>query len=290
MNEEMKRKLLQLIQDTKNGYFGEKAKSEYIESTTHSNIISYFTKFIYELYQPFENDSNLYKIAQKISEYLLILYIDTKVKKTMVANALYFSLFNNFPSTINTNLFDKYRSLLESSISFKNSIVLEDKIVLWTLSKKLIEDYNEFLNGLLGYINICAKVVLGKKYNPNIFNNSYQAKIDEFTSLKLNYIFPVISNLINVELRNAIAHSMIIHNAEDEIEYTFKKGSKFETKKISLAEFVALAATGTYLTCGYIASLAMIFVFENGNILDIAFLPSEIKSIYYSRIIKKINI
>jgi hypothetical protein len=281
MTDEIKEKLLQMTLLTKDGLYGNKAKIDLERAHNTPNAIYYYIDFINDLYKPAGENKELHQIAMSINEYLLILYRDSKAKDKKVSNALFESLFCDFPNTQNTNLFDKYRTLVDSSISFKNAINTNDKLILWNIGKSLFEAYNEFLNGLIGYINICAKSVLGIKYNPNIHHNSYKAKLDEFNSLKLNIIFPIFSNIAKPEIRNAFAHSKITFNHESSIiDYTIKNGNNFENKKIDYIEFIAYLSAGTYVPIGYITALCTISVIEYGNITDISLLPDEIKNIF----------
>jgi hypothetical protein len=290
LQDEIKRKLSQMVSYTQEGIYGFNALFELEKAQNTPNIISYFMDYINYLYQPPDNDIELYHIGQRINECLLILYRDSKIKDNKVSQALYKSLFYDFPNTQNTNLLDRYRIVIEASVGFKNAINIKDKLIIWNLSKVLFEAYNEFLNDLLGYINICAKTSIEKKYNTSILQNSYNAKIDEFNSLKLNYLFPVISNFAKPEIRNAISHSRISPNNEnDAIEFTIKIGNLFENKKIDLIEFIGIAAAGTYLPVGYITALATIFVVENGNITDLHLLPDDIKTIFYKSFNNNIN-
>ena len=281
MKDDIKDKLLQVVFLTKEGIYGEKAKNELNKVQNIPSTISYLIDLINDLYISPEKDKELYQIGKSINEYLLILYRDTKVKNKEFAKALFESLFSDFPNTNNTNLFDRYRTLIESSVAFKSSISIDDRLILWNVAIKLFEAYNEFLNGLLGYIIICAVSVLENKCSIEFLNNSYQSKIDKFNSLKLNYLFPVISNIAKPEIRNAISHSRIqLIKDNGVIDYTIKKEKIFINKTIDLSEFIGMVSAGTYLPIGYITAISSIYVIEYGNITDICLLPEEIKSIF----------
>lgn len=283
MKDEIKIKLSQLVSNTKSELFGIQTKLELEKTEDYKNLITYFLEFLKDFYNCQENDKELYQIGQKICESILIIYRDSKLKNTKIAESLFMSLFEEFPKTTNTNLFDRYRTLLESSASFKKGISTNDRILLWSILKTHFESYNEFLGGLLGFINVSSKVILGKNYNPDVLNNTYKAKIDEFKSLKLDYLFPIFTNLAKPEIRNAISHSSIsINNNNDEILYSFKKGKEVIEKKISLIEFIGIASAGIYLPIGYISAIIAIYVVEYGNSTDFVLLPDNIREIFHN--------
>ena len=58
---------------------------------------------------------------------------------------------------------------------------------------------------------------MNNKENKNLLSGSYKSKIDSFNKNYLNAVFPVISNIANPDLRNAIAHSKIWNDRENEI-------------------------------------------------------------------------
>lgn len=276
----MQNRIMQLMEDTKSGFYGEKAKEEYVKLRNSQNVRLYYTDFIGNLYSPPENNIELYQIGQTICENILILYRDAKKKDDAVAKALAESLFSNFPTTKETNLFTPFTSLLRAATAFQDDEKKQYNVT-YTLSKDLFTTYNEFLNALLGYINIAAKAALGLKVNINSLTMVYQKKIEEFEQLNLHYIMPIFSNLAERELRNAFSHNRFWHNKEtDMIEYEVLSKSLSIQKSMPLIEFVGKSVAGSYLALGYITAMAVIQLLDIADVSYLNVLPTNIKSIF----------
>ena len=128
---------------------------------------------------------------------------------------------------------------------------------------------------------------MNNKENKNLLTGSYKSKIDSFNKNFLNAVFPVISNIANPDLRNAIAHSKIWNDRENEIITYETKNNKF---KVDTTTFVGIAGATTYLCPAYVSFLCVIYFLEYTSYSSCTLLPDEVKNILKNQINEKLHL
>lgn len=274
-NNEVKDILKQINEFTEQGIFGEKAKEK---AEKYKNIpmgVPTCLEFVKGFYNSIQNEES-HVIIDKICQYIVIIHRDTKYKSPDIAKSLAESLIKDYPNTKGTNLINKLNALMNASMSYKRIINSKDYIIIWENSKNLILAYNEFLNGLIGWLCICIRALLGKKVKQNILNNSYGNKVREFKENTMGLFFEI-NNIAKVNLRNAIGHGTIWNEKEKNLVKYRDKENEYE---MSIFEFGALAYIGSWLAQAYLAALSIIIISEYGSKDDILKLPEIYHTIF----------
>ena len=288
MDSEIEKRLKQMAIDTISGIFGQEAQTDFAKMQSYNNKDAYYLEVINSLYFPKNPaDKDLHNIGKSTCENLIILYRDVKTKNPKIARNFFNAFIKDYPGTNNTKLFNQFITLIETSSAYKNAINSSDYLMVWELIKKQLLSANEFLNILIGYINFIINFIMNNKENKNLLSGSYKSKIDSFNKNYLNAVFPVISNIANPDLRNAIAHSKIWNDRENEI-------ITYETKnniiKVDTITFVGIAGATTYLCPAYVSFLCVIYILEYTNYSSCTLLPDEVKNILKKQINEKLQL
>ncbi len=288
MDSEIEKRLKQMAIDTISGIFGQEAQTDFAKMQSYNNKDAYYLEVINSLYFPKNPaDKDLPNIGKSICENLIILYRDVKTKNPKIARNFFNAFIKDYPGTNNTKLFNQFITLIETSSAYKIAINSSDYLMVWELIKKQLLSANEFLNILIGYINFIINYIMNNKENKNLLSGSYKSKIDSFNKNYLNAVFPVISNIANPDLRNAIAHSKIWNDRENEIITYETKNDKF---KVDITTFVGIAGATTYLCPAYVSFLCVIYFLEYTNYSSCTLLPNEVKNILKNQINEKLQL
>lgn len=282
--------ILNMRQDIQNGLLGEDAKNEYLSMISDSTNQYCYLSIISEVYPATitENDA-LNEVGQKVCENILCIYRDTKKKDEKIANSLAESLVVDFPNTQNTNLLLRFSNLIQASKTFKAAVTTKNYDIIYSATKSCNLNSQEFLNGLLGYINICSKVALGRKFKAQSLTSSFNAKLEEYKAMQLHYIMPIFSNLADVEIRNAIAHGKHWHDRESNtLMYEGGRKVSGDIKSVSIDELFGKSIAGIQLAFGYLAAIATIQFLNTSIPEEFNLLPQNIRLLFQNDQITKV--
>lgn len=284
LNEELKRRLSQLYRMSKEGIFGEvvkEATSEYEELSISG--IDIFLKVVADFYKPTktEEDRMMFKMADLFCQLIIVVYREAKKQDVIVAKAFLNSFIKDFPGAQGSCVYPQWESLARASYAFKAA--KNDQLLAWQQALKLVQANNEFLNVLLGYLIVVWRCASGKKFSPNVFNNPYGSKLNDFSQLTNgdNGIFYLIFRLAKPNLRNAIAHEDIwLDYNSNKVRFTDGKEQKI-SYEMDLIEFLSLAAVGSHLGQAYIAAISAILVLEEGSPAHLIQLPIHLVGVFF---------
>ena len=274
MKKKDNRRYDQIKKQTSDGVFGKEAQNLLNDfqnvpkgsvEVFFKPINNFFSKDINPIFKPYA-----------ISLIKIILSLFLKNNKNNPELSDYFTLtFNrDIDDLPNSCIKDKFANMLEAGHAFKQS-VRTNKLVLWELSKNYFLSYNEFMNHLIGIILINLQYLMKNKYKLNTLNNAYGNKINELKNLKpkADY-YDILLELLNPDIRNAIAHQTIWFNEKNNnVIYETKKGIE---EKIGIKEFILLNSKASYLAEAYLVALSTIGVYYFGSMMDRTRFPKEL--------------
>lgn len=287
MDEELKRRLIQIDRMSVDGKLGEdiqKSAHEYQQIPSGTPV---FLRIIRDFYQlkEIDGDKQIQQIADLFLQLIIVIYRDCKQKDASIARSIVNSFVKDFPGIEGTCLFSKWDSLGKAALAYKAALATNHIILVWQQAKDVVLAYNEFLDGLLGFLIIGWRCALGKCYSTNIFKNAYGAKLNVFSQLTGGEDGPfyLICRLGKPHLRNAIAHGSIWLDA-DENKVRFKDGRETKTNyEMDLVEFVSLATIGSHLPQAYLVAIASIMVLEVGSTAETAHVPVHLRNMFSRR-------
>ncbi|NJN74242.1 MAG: hypothetical protein HC799_16285 [Limnothrix sp. RL_2_0] len=240
-----------------------------------------FFKVIFDYFQGNLESPNFSEIRHIFFQILIIIYREAYRKDPQVAHYLLDGFITGYPNLPNTGLISKYCSLGNASIACRESIKSENKLLVWQQSCRQVQAYNEFLNGLLAYLIILWRAAKNKSIKTTVFSASYSNKLEQFKTLTGgdNGAFYLIFRLAQPKLRNAIAHETIwLDSPANKVRYIDGKQPKeFE---INLADFLALASTGSHLLQPYLAAISSIAIIECASEHEKSLLPDNIIELF----------
>lgn len=280
MDENLKRRLMQFGKMSAEGGFGaavQAASAEYRDIPLGMDVM---VKLINDFYVPKKTteDATMANIANLFCAMLIVIYRDSKKHDPTVAMAIANSFLQDYAGVPGSCLFSRWDTLARASLAFKVSIRTE-AVLVWEQAKNVFQAYNEFLNGLLGYMILGWRCALGKPISPNVINSPYGAKLNEFSQLTdgEDGAFYLIFRLAKPGIRNAIAHGSIwLDNETGQV--TFEDRAKSGT--IDITDFVGLATIGSHLAQAYLVAIATIVVLEDGSKADIAKIPAHLVQLF----------
>ncbi|MCD6595043.1 hypothetical protein J7L68_05130 [bacterium] len=288
MDTELKIQLEQYLKSGSDGSYGQRVQESFEEYESFDEWNKSAIKYINDLFKP-----NPSELEQNIIDYTFILcksfiatYLETKKKDKEIAHSFLKSLFFDFPGIDESKLFSKWQSLTEASFAFQAVAHSNNYNLVWQQSKTLTRAYQEFINGLFGFLIICWRCINGKTLNKNVFKNTYGSKMEELYKLTDGDegIFAQIFHICNPKLRNAIAHDNIWNNPEAEKIVYKSVGQNVYRGEIDISKFLLFASLGTRLGQSYFASICAVLLMEEGKENEIEQLPSQLVGMFYKKI------
>jgi len=283
MKESHKKLLKQFSQMAEEGLFGEqiaKSRSEYeklpIGIATMLKTISDFLENLSSC------EPEIAKMQQLICQTIIVAYREAKRKDPEIAEHFIISFIQDYPGVTESCLLPRWTSLAKSCLTFRELCHSKNRLLIWQQALKLFQAYNEYLNGLFGYLIILWRTYLGKTVNPNVLNTTYSNKLNQLKELTGgdDGIFYFYLRIAQPDIRNAIAHESIWLDSDSEIvRYNHGNQNKIESQ-ISLTEFMAYITYGSHLAQPYLAAISIIVIMEYGSDLAKAFLPESYKKVF----------
>lgn len=278
MDENVQRRLIQMFKMSREGQLGEDVRFSSMEYDRILPGIPIFIKTIEDFYSTNKGNNEFFQLLDLFAQLIILVYRDSKKNGSLVSNAILHSFLKDFPETTDSCLYSRWETLIQASLAFK-AVSQPNVVLIWEQAKSVIQAYNEFLSGLLGYFIVGWRCAQGKNYNTNVFKNSYGSKLNEFSQLTGGDAgaFYVIFRFAQPKLRNAIAHGDIWLD-RDEATVKFKDGSVNHT--LPLVKFMAFLGVGSNLGQAYLSAIASIAVLEEGTASDILKIPPHIVKMF----------
>lgn len=281
MDTVIRERLMDMSRLALEGRFGEDAQASAKEYQAIPASMQIFLKVVQDFYTPCttEEDHLLFQSVELFCRLIIVVYRDASKHDAVVAQALLFSFLQDYPNMPNTNLYSKWENLIKASMAFK-SASRTDMILAWEQTRNLVQAYNEFLNGLIGFLLIGWRAALQKSFSPNTLRNHYGSKVKEFMDLTggENGAFYLVGRISRPDLRNAIAHGSIwLEDKTAKVKYINEQG---DTETIDLVDFVGFAAVGSHVGRAYLAAIASIIILTEGSNMDIQQLPSHLTQLF----------
>lgn len=282
MNELTKKQTLQILKNCIEGLYGDESQAmAYRYHQDNNSPMRLHLQFVKDFYQKVESEQEkepAYAIAQNIVLYLLVFYRDLHKKSPPKAEMFLTGLVMDYPGVAGSKLLGQFQGLVEAAIAFKRVIPYNDYLPLWQQSQKLIQAYNEFLGGLIGYLIIGFKVLLDMKHDPRkILHSSYGNKVHEFNEITHGILIEL-TNLAQPKLRNALAHGGVWHDRETDNVHYQDRDKEYE---MPLINFIAFGSAGSYLCESYIVALSAVLIMYYSSDETREQLPIAVKEIFY---------
>jgi hypothetical protein len=281
MDQVIRERLMEMSRLALEGKFGEDAQIAAREYQSVPSDMMVFVKVVQDFYTPrkTEEDNLLFQSVELFCRLIIVVYRDANKHDRGVAEALLYSFLKDYPGIANTNLYSRWESLIRATRAFK-SASQTDMILAWEQTRNLVQAYNEFLNGLIGYLLINWRAVLQRNYSANTLRNNYGSKVREFMDLTggEDGAFYLIGRIAKPDLRNAIAHGSIwLESQHAMVKYNDEQGN---TNEISLVDFVGFAAVGSHIGQAYLAAIAAIIILTEGDPLYSQQIPHHIVQLF----------
>ena len=283
MKESHKKLLQQFSQMAEEGLFGDEITKSRIEYDRLQGGISTMLKTVSDFIESLSTyEPEITKMQQLTCQTLIVAYREAKQKNSEIAENFITSFIQDYPGVAESCLLPRWTSLAKACLAFRELSQSNNRLLIWQQALKLFQAYNEYLNGLFGYLIILWRTHLGKTVNPNVLNTTYGNKINQLKELTGgdDGIFYLYIRIAQPDIRNAIAHESIWLDSEDEI-VRYNHGNQFKIEsQISLTEFMAFITYGSHLAQPYLAAISVIVIMEYGSELAKSLLPELYKKVF----------
>lgn len=269
MNKATRRLLEQISEPAIQSMFGSAILQSKKEYEGLPNGLATFAKCLHDFS---EKNDQLKAVPGGVAEansFLIQVFIATYAKakshSTTIANALLLSMTEDYPGKEGTCLLPKLYNLSNAATAFRSTCQKEDALLIWEQSKSVFLNYNEFLNAFLPFLSVAWEAGQRKKPNTKIFNMSFAKRLEHFEALTNadNGIFYILLRLSNKDLRNAIAHSDVWRDCEnDMVCYPRKENDEQVTEQLPMLEYLARIGIASYLPQVYLAFVSAVALLE----------------------------
>jgi len=264
------------------GKFGDDIRRSREEYDQLPNGIPVMLKLVREFYDGLRSDDpELARIRDIACQTLIVAYREANRKDPDIAAHFVHSLIQDYPGVSESCLLPRWTSLGNACLAWREVAHSQNRLIVWQQTIKLFQAYNEYLNGLFGYLIILWRVHLGKTVNPNVLNTNYGNKVTQLRDLTggEDGLFYFYLRLAQPEIRNAIAHECIWLDSDAAVvRYNYGNQNK-EEAEIDLVEFMGYASSGSHLAQPYLAAISVIVVMECGNELAHSLLPEPYRNL-----------
>lgn len=283
MKESHKKLLEQFKSMAEEGIFGDEIAKSRLEYEKLPKGIPIMLKVVSDfLGNLSSHEPEIAQMQQLVCQSLVVAYREASRKDPDIAAHFLNSFIMDYPGVSESCLLPRWSSLANASLAFRELSQTNNRLLIWQQSLKLFQAYNEYLNGLFGYLIILWRTNLGKPVNPNVLNTSYGNKINQLSELTGgdDGIFYFFLRIAQPNIRNAIAHESIWLDADAAIvRYNCGNQNKMESQ-IDLVEFMAYATSGSHITQPYLAAISVIVIMECGSEFAKSLLPESYRKVF----------
>lgn len=278
-----KRLLEQVAQMAAEGEFGESIKSAQREYDQLPAGMAILLKTVLDFCaETSHHESEIAQIRSLAYQLLIVAYREAKRKDTAIALSFAHSFIEDYPGVPESSLLPQWCSLAQASLAFREMAHSENRLLVWQQSCKQFQAYNEFLNGLFGYLIVLLRTSLGRSVNIQVFDATYANKIRQFSSLTGGEDGPfyLFCRLARPRIRNAIAHETIWLDSDvGKVRFIEGRNPKIESE-MELVEFMALSSIGSHLAHAYLAAIGVIAIMEEGTDFAKDLIPPQLVRVF----------
>tara|TARA_R110002072_G_C7832112_1_gene524261 strand:- start:125 stop:991 length:867 start_codon:yes stop_codon:yes gene_type:complete len=283
MKESHKNLMAQFSDMAEQGSFGDAVKQSKAEYAELPDGMATSIKTFLDFYGGLSTgDLETAQMRDTICKSIISTFRDANRKDPDIAAHFVNGFIQDYPGVSESCMTPRWASLASACLAFREICQTTNKILIWQQAIKLFQSYNEFLNGLFGYLIILCRVSLDKTVNPNVLNTAYGNKIHQLEELSGAETGPLylLLRIAKPDIRNACAHETIwLDSEQNMVRYTYGNQNKVEAE-IDLAEFMVLTSTGTHLAQPYLAAIAFLVVMDAGTTLAHSFMPKDYVQLY----------
>ena len=265
MEKRYKDLIKQISQISEDGIFGTNVKAELDK---YSNIADEFSVLLFVL-DDFHKQGNL--VEKELSVFrdyffqtFIVLYRETTKYNPEIAEAFAHSFIQDFGDVSQSTLFSRWYSLTKASIAYKEAIRSNDFLCIWEQALRTFLAYNEFLDGLIGYLTISWQCTIKTDYDDRIFQLTYKDKADKLFKLTNGETgaFYMFHRIIKPVIKEAIEKGNVrIEKGSGKIHYN----NEMPASSIDIQDFLTLNLIGTHLGSCYLAAISAITVWRSGK-------------------------
>ncbi len=227
-------------------------------------------------------DPELSQMRHLMCQLLIVAYREARRKNPEIAEYFSSSFIQDYPEIPESCLLPRWIGLANACMAFRELAGSKNRLLLWQQSIKQFQAYNEFLNGLFGYLIILWRIYLDKPINPNVLNTSYGNKKKQLSELTGgdDGAFYFFLRIAQPDIRNAIAHESIWFDKDTAlVHYSHGNQNKIEST-IPLVDFMGYVTSGSHIPHSYLAALSVVAVMEFGSDSAKSLLPETYRNVF----------
>lgn len=267
MNEGHRELLKQIGKLADDGLFGDSVKEARQEYKNLPSAVAIMIRVANDFVkETAEADEEYARIRDLACQLLIVAYREANKVDPTVAATLVNSFVQDYPGAPKSCLLPRWTALLQASQAARALIPVENKILAWQMTCKHFQAYNEFFDGLLGYLLNLWRAAKNKRTSPGVFDMAYGAKVNAFSDLTggEDGAFYLFCRMAQPVVRNAIAHEAIWFDDENSV-VRYEAGRPKVTGEMDVVEFVGLAHAGSHIGAAYLGAVGLIAAVDVGG-------------------------
>lgn len=268
MKESRKRLLKHIAEIAAEGTFGDAVRRSAAEYDELPPGIAAFLKVVDDYCKEnSEMDAETRQLRDITCQLFIATYRDAKRVSPETAEPFLASLIEDFPGAQESALLTRWCSLAQSCLAMREVSRSQQRGLIWQQMERTFIAYNEFLDGLLGFLIVMIRAARGRRVGPGVFKCTFGNKVKQLKELTggENGAYYLLSRLARPALRNAAAHGRLWIDPERGVaRYVDGRDEKIE-RTIPIAEFAILVHSGSHLVMPYLAAVGALVVLEMGH-------------------------
>lgn len=249
------------------GAFGEfvrKSRAEY--SALPAGLIVFLKAIDDFCAQNATLDSETRQFRDLFCKLLIAAYRDARRVAPEASEPFLTSLIADYPGAQESALLTRWCSLAQACLAFREVATSSNRNLIWQQMERTFVAYNEFLDGLFGFLLVLLRSSAGMSVGAGVFQCAYGNKVRQIGQLTGGDDGPyyLLTRIARPAIRNASAHGRLwLDSKSSSVHYVDGQATKSE-KSMSLAEFAALALMGSHLTMPYFAAIGTLVTLDCG--------------------------
>lgn len=220
---------------------------------------------VWQLYQETsEHYDIILRFRQTIAGLIIVTYRDLSRIDPTIAYLFLNAWIEDHPDHPGTALYSRWEDAIMAHSGWSNTST--DQTAALKFSLALCQSYNEFLDGLFGWLLIAWRAIKGKKVNAAVLTSPFGVKYNEFETLVegKNGAFFNFFALANPPLRNAITHKTAWYDtATSQLRYSDGKGDKHRDYTLPIEELLANNILGGQIAYAFLSGVAFLTLMAN---------------------------
>ena len=285
MEDSRKELLIHVAELAAEGQFGESVRHAQDEYASLPPGIAVFLKCVDDYCKQNEGiDQETRSFRDTICKLLIVAYREGVRVDGESSGPFVSSLISDYPGAPESALLTRWCAMVQACLAFRELSISKNRTLIWQQMERTFTAYNEFLDGLLGYLIILQRCATGKQVNPRVFECAYGDKVQQLNQLTGGDAgaFYIFNRIARPAIRNAAAHGRLwLDPKRNNIRYVDGKPRK--ERSIPLAEFAGLVHLGSHLAMPYLAAIGTLVVVEFGTDQAKSLLPKELVELWAFR-------